>query len=326
MRMFRLLAPPLALVLLLAACAGGGGDPLAEGGSEAAEAGAEATGGAGSEAAAGGGGDSVVVGSANFPEQLILGNMYALVLEEAGVDVETRLNLGARDVIFPAVESGEIDLLPEYVGALATFVGEGEQPEDTSTEGLVSFLEENLPDGLTLLEPSPAEDADALAVTQETAEQYGLETYSDLAPVAGELVAGGPPEEETRFTGLPGLEEVYGITFQEFRPLDAGGPLTTEALNSGQIDVGRVFTTQGAIEEYGWVVLEDDRDLVPAENIVPLAREDAVTPEVEEALNELSSTLSTEDLIDLNRRVEVDQEDPDAVAREYLEGKGLIGG
>jgi osmoprotectant transport system substrate-binding protein len=318
MRLIRLLVLPLAFMLLLGACAADSGDPLAEGGSE------EATAGGGGSAAEGGG--SVVVGSANFPEQLILGNMYALVLEDAGVDVDTRLNLGAREVIFPAIEGGEIDILPEYTGALATFVGEGEQPEDTSTEGLVSYLEENLPDGLALLEPSPAEDADALAVTQETADEYGLETYSDLAPVAGELVAGGPPEEETRFVGLPGLEEVYGITFSEFRPLDAGGPLTTEALNSGQIDVGRVFTTQGGIEEFGWVVLEDDRGLVPSENIVPLIREDALTPEVEEALNELSSTLSTEDLIALNGRVEIDQEDPEDVAREYLEERGLIGG
>lgn len=321
MRSIRLFTLLLTLAMLLVACAAGEGDPLAGGGTEA-DAGADT--GATEDATAGGGGGTITVGSADFTEQLILANMYADVLENLGYTVERRLNLGPREVIFPSVESGEIDLVPEYTGALNSFLTGGEEAEDTSVEGLVAALEENLPEGLVLLEPSGAEDQDGLAVTRETADEYGLATYSDLAEVADELVAGGPPEEETRFTGLPGLEEVYGITFREFRPLDAGGSLTTEALNSGQIDVGRVFTTQGSIEEYDWVVLEDDRGLVPSEAIVPLIREEVLTDDIEAALNELSATLTTEDLTELNKRVDIDQEDPDAVATSYLEEQGLL--
>jgi osmoprotectant transport system substrate-binding protein len=327
MRRIRVLALTLTFLLLLGACASSGGDPLAEGASETA-AGEETTaeGGASEDGAAAGEGEggTVTIGSANFAEQLILASMYAQVLENAGVTVEERPNLGNREIVYPAIETGEIDLLPEYTGALNAFVTGGEEAEDTSTEGLVASLQENLPEELTILEPSEAQDRDASAVTQETADEYGLQTLSDLAEVCGELVAGGPPEEETRYVGLPGLEEVYGCTFREFRPLDAGGPLTTEALNSGQIDVGRVFSTQGVIEEYGWVVLEDDKGLVPSENIIPLIRTDVLTDEVETVLNELSAALTTEDLIDLNRRVEIDQEDPETVAQEWLEEAGLL--
>lgn len=336
MRRFRTLALPLIFLLLLTACASSEGDPLAEGTSEeSADATSEeeatseedsvAESEEGSESApAEGEGGPITVGSANFAEQLILASMYAQVLENAGVEVEERPNLGNREILFPAIESGEIDLLPEYTGALATFVGGGEEPEDTSTEGLIAALEESLPEELVLLEASEAQDQDGSAVTQETADEYGLTTVSDLAEVCDQLIAGGPPEEETRRVGLPGLEEVYGCTFAEFRPLDAGGPLTTEALNSGQIDVGRVFTTQGVIEEYGWVVLEDDKGLVPAENIIPLIRSEVLTDDVETVLNELSAAITTEDLIELNRRVEVDQEDPADVAQSFLEEAGLL--
>lgn len=336
MRRFRTLALPLIFLLLLTACASSEGDPLAEGTSEesadatseeeaTSEEDSEAESEEGSESApAEGEGGPITVGSANFAEQLILASMYAQVLENAGVEVEERPNLGNREILFPAIESGEIDLLPEYTGALATFVGGGEEPEDTSTEGLIAALEESLPEELVLLEASEAQDQDGSAVTQETADEYGLTTVSDLAEVCDQLIAGGPPEEETRRVGLPGLEEVYGCTFAEFRPLDAGGPLTTEALNSGQIDVGRVFTTQGVIEEYGWVVLEDDKGLVPAENIIPLIRSEVLTDDVETVLNELSAAITTEDLIELNRRVEVDQEDPADVAQSFLEEAGLL--
>lgn len=312
MRIIRIPALVFVVVLLLAGCASGGGDPLQEGGGETA--------------AEGGGDSTIVVGSFDFTESIVLAHLYAQVLQDAGATTAVRPNLGARDIVFPSLESGEIDLIAEYTGALNSYLTQQEEPDDTDVDALVASIEENLPDGLTLLEPSQAEDQDALAVTQETADRYGLTTVSDLAPVAGELVAGGPPEEETRRAGLSGLREVYGIEFREFRPLDAGGPLTTEALNSGQIQVGRVFTTQSAIQTNDWVVLEDDKGLIPSEAIVPLIREEAATPEVTEALNTLSQTLTTEDMIEMNGRVDEDQEDPEIVAQEYLEEAGLIGG
>ncbi len=312
--------------LLLSACAtSGGGDPLAQPSGAPASDTVTTSEPAGSEPADAAGG-TVVVGSANFPEQLILANMYADVLEDAGVTVERRLNLGSREVIFPALESGEIDLLPEYLGALHAFLGEGEEEPITDTQELRSALEEELPEGIVLLESSAAQDQDALAVTKETAEKFDLQTVSDLAPVADMLTLGGPAETAERYVGVPGLKEVYGVEFGEFRALDAGGPLTTEALNSGQIDVGRVFSTQGVIAANDWVVLEEDKPLVPSENITPVIREEVLTDEIRAALNELSATLTTEELTALNRRVEVDKDDPDQVARDYLTEKGLIGG
>lgn len=298
----------LSLAIIASGCAGEG---ALEGGGEGG----------------GAGGDAVVVGSANFSEQLILGNMYAELLEDRGVSVERRLNIGSRDTLFPALESGEITLVPEYTGALLVFRAEGEEEELKGSEPsqVTDRLREELPDGLVALEPAEAQNRGSLAVLPETAEEYELETYSDLAKVADELAVGGPPEFPTRYSGLVGLQEVYGIEeFGEFRALDAGGPLTAEALSSGQIDVARVFTTQGVIKDQGWVVLEDDKNMELAQNIVPVIREPALTDEIQSALNELSAGLTTENLISLNERVEVDREDPEDVAREYLQENGLI--
>jgi osmoprotectant transport system substrate-binding protein len=271
----------------------------------------------------GGGSSGFVVGSANFPEQLILGNMYSDVVEDQGVKVERRLNLGTRDVVFPSLESGELTLVPEYNGALLAYLSKGES-DVTSPEETTEELKAELPKGLIALQASEAQDKDALVVTPETAKKYDLKTTSDLAPVADKLIVGGPPEMPDRPDGLPGLKRVYGIEFEEFKPLDAGGPLTTEALANGDIDVGRFFTSQGLIDARGWVVLEDDKELSPAQNIIPIIRKQDSSGKIEDALNRLSATLTTEDLKKLNRRVEVDKEDPEVVAKDYLKQKGLL--
>jgi osmoprotectant transport system substrate-binding protein len=290
-------------VSLLAVAGCGGQDALQEGG--------------------GGGSSGFVVGSANFPEQLILGNMYSDVVEDQGVKVERRLNLGTRDVVFPSLESGELTLVPEYNGALLAYLSKGES-DVTSPEETTEELKAELPKGLIALQASEAQDKDALVVTPETAKKYDLKTTSDLAPVADKLIVGGPPEMPDRPDGLPGLKRVYGIEFEEFKPLDAGGPLTTEALANGDIDVGRFFTSQGLIDARGWVVLEDDKELSPAQNIIPIIRKQDSSAKIEDALDKLSATLTTEDLVKLNRRVEVDKEDPEEVAKDYLEQKGLL--
>ena len=338
MRMRLLLTAALTLLALLAvAC---GADTLDEGDSEVAadetgpdpdlepsEAGSEA----GSESEAGGGCEDVgtiTVGSANFPESQILANLYAEVLEDRGFEVERNLNIGSREVYFPALQAGELDLFPEYIGATHAFLAAGEDGEAEAISGveeLRSAAEELLSDELTLLESSEAQDQDALAVTQETADEFGLETTSDLADVDDQFVIGGPPEEETRPTGLPGLQEVYGLEFSEFRTLDAGGPLTREALRSGEVDVARVFSTQGFIEEDNLVILEDDQGLVPAENITPIARTSIACDDVVSALNETSAALTTESLTNLNFQVEVENANPEDVATQYAEEQGLLG-
>jgi len=165
-----------------------------------------------------------------------------------------------------------------------------------------------------------------LAVTQETAEEFDLQTVSDLAPIADQLVAGGPPEEATRRVGLPGLEEVYGITFMDFLSLDTAGPQTVQALQEGRVDVARVFSTSSFIEENGFVVLEEDMPLIPGENITPLVRSEVVDDALTEALNSVSEALTTEALTELNARVELEQEDPEDVAVDFLVEQGLIEG
>jgi osmoprotectant transport system substrate-binding protein len=297
-------AAAVCLALFVAAC--GGGDDALQGGTQPSD------------------GSSVIVGSTNFSEQLILAQMYAAVLEKAGVDVTTRLNLGNREVVFPALEKGEIQLLPEYNGSVLSFL----DPKATATTSeevntaLAPLLQAK---NLVALEQSAAEDKDAWAVTQETATKHNLRTLDDLKPVAGQLVVGGPPELKTRPAGLPGLERVYGIgEFKEFKALDAGGPLTISALKKGDIDVGRVFTTQGVIAAEGWVVLEETKPLQPAQNVVPIGRTDAMTDQVKNALNDLSAKITTEELTKLNAQVDVEKKDPEQVARDWLTQQGLI--
>ena len=297
-------AVAVCLALLVAAC-GGGNDALQGGNQPASNA-------------------KVIVGSTNFPEQLILAQMYAAVLEKAGVDVTTRLNLGNREVVFPALEKGDIQLLPEYNGSVLSFL----DPKATATTSqevdtaLAPLLQAK---NLVALQPSPAEDKDGWAVTKETAAKYNLKTLDDLKPVAGQLVVGGPPELKTRPAGLPGLKKVYGIpNFKEFKALDAGGPLTVSALKKGDIDVGRVFTTQGVIAAEGWVLLEETKPLEPAQNVVPIGRTDAMTDQVKNALNTLSAKITTAELTKLNAQVDVDKKDPESVARDWLTQQGLI--
>lgn len=271
----------------------------------------------------GGGNGTVIVGSTNFTEQLILAHMYADVLEDRGVEVETRLNLGKREVVFPALKAGEVSVVPEYTGALLSYLTEGEATA-SAPDAVTGALREQLPDGIVALEPAPAQNKDALAVTEETAKEHDLQTVSDLKGVAGDLTVGGPPELETRATGLPGYERVYGVEFGQFHSLDAGGPLTKSALQQGDIDVARLFTTDPAIQRNGWVVLRDDQGLVPAQNLLPVMRRQAQTPEVRSALNELSAALTTDVMFELNGKVDIDGQDPAQVAEQWLRQQELI--
>ena len=263
---------------------------------------------------------SVVVGSTNFSEQEIVAEIYALALEEAGYDVERRFQLGSRELVLPALESGDIDVYPEYVGSALEFLnaGAGEATGDVeaSTEKLRERFEEK---GVAVLEPAPAQDRNGLVVTRETADRLGLEKVSDLKAHAGELVFGGPPECPQRPLCLQGYQEVYGLDFAEFRPLDAAGPVTWAALENGDIDVALMFTTQGVIDDKGWVLLEEDAELQPAENIVPVVRQEILTDQLAEVLNGVSALLTTEAVSAMNREVDVEGAEPRDVAEAWLQ-------
>ena len=295
----------------LAGC-GGGSDPLAT------EPSPDAGSGSGS-------GDALVVGSANFPENALLAEIYAGALNGAGVEASTRPNIGSREAYLPGLLDGSIDVFPEYTGVLRDYFALESDTKVTGTEPeeVYSELQDVLPEELTVLAYSEAQDKDAVVVTQETADEYSLAAIGDLASVAGELTLGGPPEWKTRATGVPGLEKLYGVTFGDFIELDAGGPLTLRALLNGRVDAGNLFSTDPNIAAEGLVVLEDPESLFAAQNVVPLLRTSAVTEDATAALEEVSGALDTETLGALVTRVVVDKEDPEDVATDFLAEAGL---
>ncbi|WP_329217971.1 ABC transporter substrate-binding protein [Streptomyces sp. NBC_01485] len=274
--------------------------------------------------AAGGGGsskDGVTIGTANFTENQVLGYLYAAVLEAAGVKVKVRPNLGTREIVFPALKSGDIDLLPEYQGALLTYL----DPKAAATEEgeMQNDLTIALPAGLQVLSYGMAEDADAFAVTRETAKKYGLTSLADLAKLNGKLVIGAAPEVKTRRVGVVGLKDVYGVEFKEFKSLDSSGPLVKAALKKGDVDVANLFTTDTDILDNGWVVLADPKNLVPGQHIVPLIADRRADSTVRKALAKLGNILTTEQLTELNRQVDKDKKDPEDVANTYAKQHGL---
>ena len=273
---------------------------------------------------------TVIVGvSGAFAENQIVAEMYAHVLENAGYTVERQLDIGSREISQPALESGEIDVKPEYLGSLLLFL-DPEAPASGDPAENVALLEPLLAEqDVTLLEPSAANDTNALVITQVTANDFSptgspLRTTSDLAPIAERLTFGGPPECPQRPFCIPGLKKVYGIEFGDFKPLDVGGPLTVAALEEGKIDVALLFSTSSVIGDRGWVLLEDDKSLQTAENITPVVRNDVLNDEITELLNAVSAELTTENITELNGRVEIDKEDPSTVAEDFLSEAGLL--
>ncbi|CAN5846012.1 ABC transporter substrate-binding protein [soil metagenome] len=268
----------------------------------------------------------LVVGSTNFDEQELVAEMYALALEDAGFTVERRYQLGSREVVLPALTSGEIDVYPEYVGTALEFLNEGAGEATGDTEATTELLRERFSEqGIDVLAPSDAQDKNGLVVRPETAEEFGLTTVSDLSGVAEELTLGGPPECPERPLCIPGYEEAYDVSFGDFRALDAGGPVTIEALDSGEIDVALLFTTDGVIAANEWVLLEDDQDLQPAENIVPVIRSEASSEEAIAALDSVSEVLTTENVTEMIRQLRVDLETPADVAQQFLTDEGVLG-
>lgn len=260
--------------------------------------------------------ESVTIGGANFTESSILANIYASALKKKNIEVKTRLNLGNREIILPALKSGEVDIVPEYLGALLNYY-DGKtlatRQSDVSAE-----LAKVLPADFTLLDPSPATSITAWAVRADTAKKYQLTKLSDLQPIAHQLTIGGPPELAVRALGLPGLKRVYGLEFKAVKSLDMGGPLTRLALNSGKIDVATVVSTQGNLAKEDWVVLADDKHEQPSQNVVPLVRKASLSANVSSVLNAVSARLDNAALIALNQQVDLQHKDPAAVAEQWV--------
>ncbi|WP_030324986.1 ABC transporter substrate-binding protein [Streptomyces sp. NRRL B-3229] len=263
----------------------------------------------------------ITIGTANFTENQVLGYLYAAVLKKAGVKVKVRPNLGTREIVIPALKAGDIDLLPEYQGALLNYLA----PKDASAEPgtMQNALTLALPAGLQVLPYSQAADSDCFAVTRATARKYGLVTLADLAKQNGKLVIGAAPEVKKRRVGAVGLKDVYGVEFKEFKSLDSDGPLVKGALKKGDVDVANLFTTDTDIAANGWVILTDPKNLIPSQHIVPLIADRKADDTVRKALARLGNTLTTAQLTELNSQVDNDKKDPEDVADAYAKQHGL---
>ncbi|NDL64120.1 ABC transporter substrate-binding protein [Acerihabitans arboris] len=263
---------------------------------------------------------TIIVGSADFPESQLLATIYADALAAKNIKVEKKLNIGSREVYMPALLDGSINLIPEYSGATLSYLDEKTQAH--SAEDVEAALAKALPAKIKMLSISPAQDSDVLAVTAKTAKQHNLKTIGDLQPVAGKLVLGGPAEWKSRREGVKGLQEVYGLTFKNFRVLDVAGPLTLSALVNNQIQVADMTSTDPAMKKNNLVALEDPKHLFPAQNIVPLIAADKLSAPIEETLNKISAQLTTDDLIVMNGKL-ANFDSIDAVSKEWLSRHGL---
>ncbi|HSZ38692.1 MAG TPA: ABC transporter substrate-binding protein [Trebonia sp.] len=265
---------------------------------------------------------SVVVGSANFPENELLAEIYALALQAKGVKVTTKLNIGAREVYYPQIEKGAISIIPEYNGTLLTVEVDQNSTAQTTAE-VDAALKSGLPSSLEILNPAPAQDSDSVTVTQATAKKDHLKTIADLAPYAKNMVFGGPSEFETRSDGIPGLKKNYGLTFKGFDSLDESGPITLAALTSGKVQAADVFTTTPQIVTDHLVSLTDPKFNFAAQNVIPLVYKPALTPTISSVLNAISAKLTTQALLQMDTEVITDKQNYTTVAQGFLHAEGL---
>ena len=271
----------------------------------------------------------LTIGSKNFTEQKVLGEIYAQALEAAGYEVSKELNLGDENIALKSLEQGEISAYPEYTGtALLSFFGKqaDELPKDEMAafeEAKAGFAEKNL----TALPPTPFVSSNEVGVTKETADRLQLETISDLECESQDLTLYGTPECRQRLDCKLGLEQVYGLKFKRFVPVDIA--LRHEVLTKGQADVSIVFTTDPQNKREGFVLLEDDKGMFPPYNSTLVVRNEVVEqagPDLESTVEMVNEGLTDEVMQELNARVDLDKETPKDVAAAYLEESGLVGG
>ncbi|GAA0219044.1 ABC transporter substrate-binding protein [Actinomadura nitritigenes] len=297
----------LVAALTLSACGGGGGggddkNPLSGGG-----------------AAKG----TITVGGANFPESGLIGEIYAQALEAKGLKVTRKFNIGAREIYYDQVVKGGIGVMPEYNGALLTTSVDKTSTASTTDE-VNAALKAKLPSSVEILDSAQAEDKDSVTVNPQTASKYHLKSIADLKPVANQLTIGGPSEFKTRQQGLVGLKKVYGLEFKKFQPFDAGAQATlVKLLTDDKIQAADLFTTDPTIVQKKLVVLEDPQHVFSAQNVTPLVNKSAVNAQATAALNAVSAKLTTQDLLDMMKRIAIDKDDQEKVAKDWLTKNGL---
>jgi osmoprotectant transport system substrate-binding protein len=265
---------------------------------------------------------TVVIGSANFPENELLAEIYSLALSAKGVKVTDKFNIGSREVYYPEIEKGAISIVPEYNGTLLTV-----EVDTTSTAATTSQvnaeLQAKLPSSLEILNSSSAQDSDSVTVTQAFAKAHHLTSIAQLKPLAHSMIFGGPPEFATRSDGLAGLKKNYGLVFKSFEPLDESGPITIAALLDGKVQAADVFTTTPQIISDHFVSLADPKFNFAAQNVTPLVYKPAMTPTIISTLNAISAKLTTPGLLQIDTAVIADHDSYQSVAAGWLKANGL---
>jgi osmoprotectant transport system substrate-binding protein len=278
--------------------------------------------GGGSPSSSGSKGPITIAGF-NFSESSILANVYGGALKGEGYTITYKLNLGNREVVAPALQRGEIDMYPGYAATELEFFnnakGEATPVAAETVAKLNTYLQAK---DLKALETAPAIDTNAFAVLKSG--KYGNNMkLSDLAPMASQMTLGGPPECPQRPFCQVGLQKTYGLNFKAFKALDSGGPLTKAALDKGDIDLGLIFSSDSAFSTGKYVQLQDDKHLQNADNVVPVGRAKVMTSEVTGILNRVSAKLTTDALIQMNKKADVDKMDPDQIAATWLKDNGF---
>jgi glycine betaine/choline ABC-type transport system substrate-binding protein len=275
-------------------------------------------------------GVKLTIGSKNFTEQFILGEIYAQALEAAGYDVSTDLNLGSEQVALKALENGDISGYPEYTStALTSFFKTA--PEDVPSDAQQA-VDQAQPDfaklGLTAFQPTPFADANAVGLLKTTADDLGLTTISDLTGKSQDLTLAGSPECRQRIDCLAGLEKYYGLKFGSFTPIDIG--LRYTVLDKGDADLSILFTSDAQlfVDSDKYTILEDDKGVLPAGNVIFISSEKTAQdagPDYQATIEKVQQGLTLEVMQELNARVDVDKQKPEDVAHQYLQEAGYIG-
>lgn len=281
--------------------------------------------GCGSSQSLGGGGgskNSIVVGSANFPENVTLAYAYGEALKAKGVTISYKVNIGSRAAYFPALQKGEINLIPEYAGSILSYLNKNANQK--SSDEVAGALDDALPSKLDALDFAPGADSDSLNVTKEFASQNNLRSIADLKNVASVKLTANP-EFEKRPDGIPGLQSVYGLNNIQFQPInDSGGPATLKALLDGTVQVADIYSTTPSITDNGLVTLEDPKNLFASQQVVPILTKSKVKGEVEGTVNAVSKKITTKTLLAWNKRTGGDEKaDPKTVATDWLKEQGL---
>lgn len=265
--------------------------------------------------------DTIVVGSQDYYSNEIIAEIYATALEDAGYDVDRQLRIGQREAYLPELEAGSIDLFPEYSGPVLQY-----WEPDTSArlaDDVYTELQDVAPDGLNVLDQSPATDQDSYTVTRDFADRWGISSVEDLTDVTDPIILGANSEAENRPNGPKGLLETYGVEVG-FTPVeDSGGPLTVKALKDGDIQMAIIYTADPSIAENDLVSLEDTKGLFLASHIVPLAS-DSLDAEATDLVNRISAAMTPETLVSLNKRSVSEQRPASAIAADWLGEQDVI--